>query len=89
MELKANYNQMDRGDFRRLLENLNGILADTQGEVSKARTAMLEGGYLVFDSGRLKNDLLKCVDLVEMIKPETFVESYPVNLPNEMPVSLK
>jgi hypothetical protein len=75
----ADRSRMDRVKFDASLEIIERLLSQKADEIGNTRKVMLKGGLMKFDTARLVNDLKCLIEEIEMMSPQGFVESYPLD----------
>lgn len=70
--------QMDRVQFDSKMEGYERMLRKAVLEVNKTRKDIMSGGYHVFHTARLINDLRRLIADVQHDMPEGYVETAPL-----------
>jgi len=81
----ADRSKMDRVKFDASLEIIQRLLSQKADEIANTRKVMLMGGLMKFDTARLVNDLMCLIEEIELMSPQGFVESYPLNQDQDQP----
>lgn len=69
--------RMDRVKFDAVTEIVERMLRQKSDEINATKKAMLKGGLMKFDTGRLINDLEQLVEEIKLFAPEGFIETFP------------